>query len=798
MAKQEKLYLFIGLIVAALSIFLYVSYSNTTKELVREFAIVNDIVEASKPFSGNSFSLEGIFEKPIWGSLNSGHYFGLKLSIPNSPETSMLWYRNQLNEQRRLDFRHLCDQSHELEKYYWFEHDFYNFGKQTIVDGNAKISTSFIINPNNKLEWQATVSLESVTNASDTIISFIQYLSVEKDQLNLISYKNNLPIDYDEHPQRLFSADMASDKLGLFRYNIDYHSERSNFIHGSYLSSRQNKNLMSTSDFIMSNMMSTTFNNSRYFVLPGNRKPRFINFDDQDDPNILAYQLILRAPATFTISLRESSDEIEEDLTDYNQVLADKSKEFNKKFIRKFNLIDNDTHLLAAKVALSNLIGGVGYFYGKSYIKSKENSNRVFPYGPIQLLTAVPSRSFFPRGFLWDEGFHNILISEWDSSISEKILFSWFNIINKNGWMPREVILGVESMRRVPEEFIVQDIANANPPTMFLAIEKMIQANSISNETLHEIYPRLVSWFDWFLATQKGPKPFTYRWRGRDELSVDMLNPKTLTSGLDDYPRASHPSDTEYHVDLRCWMALVARVLTRISMLVDDRKVYKKASKLSLQLHDNKLLDRLHWDSQKGQYCDYGESTEKTELVRMVQKKTLPDGRFDSKVVMKRQTSGPLKFGCVAEFGYVSLFPLLLKIIDPDNPKLGIILQRLSDEQELWSPCGIRSLSKQSRYYNKYNTEHDKPYWRGPIWLNMNYLILDALKHYSSIDGPYRDTCVEIFNKLRKNIIDTVIGQFEKQGYFWESYDDISCKGQGSHPFTGWTSLILLIISSKI
>ena len=51
------------------------------------------------------------------------------------------------------------------------------------------------------------------------------------------------------------------------------------------------------------------------------------------------------------------------------------------------------------------MVGGIGYFYGSSRVAVR---GQVIKGPPQELLTAVPSRSFFPRGFLWDEGFHQV------------------------------------------------------------------------------------------------------------------------------------------------------------------------------------------------------------------------------------------------------------------------------------------------------------------------------------------------------------------------------------------------------
>lgn len=58
--------------------------------------------------------------------------------------------------------------------------------------------------------------------------------------------------------------------------------------------------------------------------------------------------------------------------------------------------------------ALANLLGGIGYFYGP--IRIKNDTDGTWKYdNPTGLFTATPSRVVFPRGFLWDEGFHSQL-----------------------------------------------------------------------------------------------------------------------------------------------------------------------------------------------------------------------------------------------------------------------------------------------------------------------------------------------------------------------------------------------------
>lgn len=71
------------------------------------------------------------------------------------------------------------------------------------------------------------------------------------------------------------------------------------------------------------------------------------------------------------------------------------------------------------------------------------------------LFSATPSRSFFPRGFLWDEGFHLQVIYPWDLEITLESVRSWLSLMDEEGWIGREQILGEEARSKVIYSYLL-------------------------------------------------------------------------------------------------------------------------------------------------------------------------------------------------------------------------------------------------------------------------------------------------------------------------------------------------------
>lgn len=209
----------------------------------------------------------------------------------------------------------------------------------------------------------------------------------------------------------------------------------------------------------------------------------------------------------------------------------------------------------------------------------------------------------------------------------------WVNLIDEDGWVAREQILGAEARSKVPEEFQTQVPNYANPPTLTMAVTAFIrrlkstareptlqdlgmdfgmgvgvgeqvplggdlEAQDVRSRYLEDpelalsylksIYQPLKRHYNWFRRTQRGEikqygrkarsRTEAYRWRGRS--SSDHI----LTSGMDDYPRGP-PHAGELHLDLISWMAFFTRTMREIAEFVgetDDGAAFTEIEKATL------------------------------------------------------------------------------------------------------------------------------------------------------------------------------------------------------------------------
>jgi hypothetical protein len=174
----------------------------------------------------------------------------------------------------------------------------------------------------------------------------------------------------------------------------------------------------------------------------------------------------------------------------------------------------------------------------------------------------------------------------------------------------------------------------------------------------------------------------------------------------------------------------------------------------------------------------------------------------------------------------------------PSRERLRQVLHYLLDEDELLSPFGIRSLSKMHGRHpiemyvlgEQFRVNYDpgesttgifggNSNWRGPIWLPMNYLILEALERYHHFYGDayqiefptgsgrqmtLKQVAAEIGKRVAKLFLPDQHGRRAAHGdepvyqdnpafkdliLFYEYFHAETGKGLGASHQTGWTAL---------
>ncbi|EEQ30320.1 Processing alpha glucosidase I [Microsporum canis] len=749
----------------------------------------------------------------LWGPYRPNLYFGVRPRIPKSLLMGLLWAKVDDYSTAQDNFRHTCEQNEGMEGYGWEEYDIRKGGRQTIHDSRNTIDLTidFIKVPggDNGGSWGARIKgVPRPDAAPDQPSTVIFYAGMEgMGNLGLSNEPNELGYEGDV---RLAGKTMS---LGDFTIDITRGPDTNAYperVHPSYDEKPLDRTIVSSMNvrpealWQGKTILFTQMKQAIDAMLQkfGDKNPPpppalFTLPNAQQGDNIHYVQKVFRGAFEFDILF--SSGTAEKPLTPstITEQIKDVSASFSQKFEEIFKPLapfNTPEYLKFSKAMLSNLVGGIGYFYGDSIVdrthapEYDEESEgfwedaaeararaQLTPTDPSELFTSIPSRPFFPRGFLWDEGFHLLPVIEWDLDLTLQIVKSWLNLMDEDGWIAREQILGPEARSKVPHEFQTQYPHYANPPTLFLVLTEFMNkaalgkssdlhgSNSnysdnkeLSKSFLRSIYPLLRRHYFWFRKTQWGDlksyerESFStkegYRWRGR---TVEHI----LTSGLDDYPRPQPPHPGELHVDLISWMGMMTRSLRGIAETLEETADVEEYTKYEIAILRN--VDDLHWDKDANTYCDA----------------TIDDYEESVHVCHK---------------GYISIFPFMTGLMDANHPRLGDILNLIQDPDELWSDYGIRSLSKKDEFFGT-----GENYWKGPIWINMNYLVIKNLLSIAQVPGPYQDQAREMYTKLRRNVVDNVFKEWKRTGFAWEQYNPDTGKGQRTQHFTGWTSLVV-------
>ncbi|CAB4005819.1 Glycosyl hydrolase family 63 C-terminal domain-containing [Paramuricea clavata] len=454
-------------------------------------------------------------------------------------------------------------------------------------------------------------------------------------------------------------------------------------------------------------------------------------------------------------------------------------------------------------------------------------------------IISMPDKWEYPWYASWDLAFHMVPMAKIDPEYakSQLLLFlrEWY--MSPNGQLPAY-------------EFALSDV---NPPVhawACLCVYKMSGPKGSRDDLfLARCFQKLLLNFTWWVNRKdpNGRNIFGGGFLGLDNIGVFDRSKPLPTGGYLE------------QADGTAWMAFYCTVMLSIALELavwKDPSYEDMASKFFEHFVD--ISDAMNhkglWDEEDGFYYDQLRFDERREcklrvrsmvgLIPMYACLVINDEYVDKLPGFKKRMDWFLKHreDLRNEVSYmnvdgVSKYHHLLAIPSPE--KLRSVLKYLLDEDEFLSPYGIRALS---RYHKDHPFEvnvegviHRVEYvaaesntfmfggnsnWRGPIWLCVNFLLVECLERYDYFFGDQfkvecptgsgnlkrlRDVSAEIRNRLTQIFLPDESGRRPCHGdderyavdenwkdlvLFYEFFDGDTGRGCGASHQTGWTSVV--------
>ncbi len=370
------------------------------------------------------------------------------------------------------------------------------------------------------------------------------------------------------------------------------------------------------------------------------------------------------------------------------------------------------------------------------------------PEGSFTRRWSTPDRLPHRHLWLWDSVFHAVGFRRFDPGLAGELLLSAFARQTPSGFIPHLQKPGSGS-------------AITQPPLLAWGAWELYESGA-GTELLREVYEKNARFLGWLrehrrgrFAKENGLLLFSWHASRAEHCRCDE-------SGMDNSPRFDTANPLAA-VDLCCFYANECAHMEKIARVLGlEPDAGRWAAEFARARAD---IDRFLWSESDGFYFDYD---------------------------LRRKT--PRKVWSVASF-----LPLFAGL--SDGAQTEALVAHLTDPALFWTPLPVPSVARTDATFGS-------DMWRGPVWINYDYLILRGLRRAGRED---------LAASLRSRLLDETDRLYRETGCLFEFYDsecerapmELNRKGPARFPYDpdvkmqtirdyGWTTtLVFELIGEK-
>ena len=310
----------------------------------------------------------------------------------------------------------------------------------------------------------------------------------------------------------------------------------------------------------------------------------------------------------------------------------------------------------------------------------------------------TPDRIPHRNMWLWDSAFQALGLMYISSNVAEDTLKAVLSKQKSSGFIPHMM---------TPDPDLDSDVTQ--PPILSWAIWKLFEKHP-NYDFLNYAYPRLKLFISWLLDNMDANCSGLMAWTKKN-----VPHCRCGESGMDNSPRFDFDGQDDA-IDLSSFVVNEMELLAKMSGvlgIVQDQKMWESSrSKLLKRINENL------WDSKTAFYYDRNSDNQ------FVRTKTI-----------------------------ASFIPLFAGVANKNQAES--LVEHLTNEREFWSAFPVASTARNEPTYSN-------DMWRGPTWINYNYLIIEGLRRYG-----YHDVAEKILFKT----LEQISLWYNRTGLIFEYYD---------------------------